>query len=229
MDGLTAAVGSPEALRPLQPPLQRYKRDVAMKLQAQCGGGSGLHAATLPHAKYAVISSPCCEHAPFSTSTPSHAVPRMVAVGHLVASHMLRPEISRASYPVSRFSTHACTPSHHPKFLVTGLLYSGRGMSREGSDASSASGRPGSGGHHADAAASAAAAAAALSLESLTCRLCSLDHLLIRLPVLETSLHEKQVALLHLPACSVRPSLQGLQYVQAHLIPISMYTGQDCQ
>ena len=69
---------------------------------------------------------------------------------------------------------------------------------------------PAPGATNADAAASAAAAAAALSLESLTCRLCSLDHLLIRLPVLETSLHEKQVALLHLPCLLCPPVFAGV-------------------
>ena len=56
VDGLTAAVGSPEALRPTQPPLKRYKRDVALRLQS-AGGGGGAYAATLPHAKCA--TSPC--------------------------------------------------------------------------------------------------------------------------------------------------------------------------
>ena len=33
-----AAVGSPDALRPPLPPLARYKRDVALRLQSQDGG-----------------------------------------------------------------------------------------------------------------------------------------------------------------------------------------------
>ena len=32
-------MGSPDALRPPLPPLDRYKRDVALRLQSQDGGG----------------------------------------------------------------------------------------------------------------------------------------------------------------------------------------------
>ncbi len=53
---MTAAVGSPDALKPPPPPLKRYKRDVALRLQGQDAGGGG-HPATLPHAKCATLSS----------------------------------------------------------------------------------------------------------------------------------------------------------------------------
>ena len=63
---------------------------------------------------------------------------------------------------------------------------SGRATPRDEREASF-SGRPGSGGPWQ----AAAAAAAALPLDALTCRLTSLDHLLIRLPVLSATLLEK--------------------------------------
>lgn len=45
------AVGSPDALRPPLPPLNRYKRDVVLRLQSQDGGGGASRPATMPHAK----------------------------------------------------------------------------------------------------------------------------------------------------------------------------------
>ena len=43
-----ARVGSPDALKPVLPPLTRYKRDVALKLQNVPSNGS-TRPATLPH------------------------------------------------------------------------------------------------------------------------------------------------------------------------------------
>ncbi len=50
VEGLMARVGSPDALKPPLPPLTRYKRDVALKLQNMPSNGS-MRPATLPHDK----------------------------------------------------------------------------------------------------------------------------------------------------------------------------------
>ena len=61
VEGLRAAVGSPDALKPPLPPLNRYKRDVALRLQSQDSGSNGAsRPATLPHAKSAVLTAFFC-------------------------------------------------------------------------------------------------------------------------------------------------------------------------
>ena len=52
VEGLMARIGNPDALKPPLPPLTRYKRDVALKLQSANSNGS-LRPATLPLVKCA--------------------------------------------------------------------------------------------------------------------------------------------------------------------------------
>lgn len=54
-----ARVGSPDALKPPVPPLTRYKRDVALKLQNVPSNGS-TRPATLPHDKCCPIRLMFC-------------------------------------------------------------------------------------------------------------------------------------------------------------------------